>query len=306
MIIPIITGPTSSGKSSVAFNAALKTGRVEIISADAFQVYIGLDIGTAKIEKKEMQQVKHHLIDIINPDECYSAGIFVQQAENIIEDIIKRGNIPVIAGGTGLYIKSLTDGIFDCPEIENSVRIDLKKKAEKDGLQVLYNELVHFDKEYALKISSNDPVRIIRALEIYYGLGIPFTEAHKIYNRKPKYKYSCAVLWQDRGTLYQKINERTLQMWQKGWKKEVENLLKAGYSANCPAFRALGYKLIADFILNGGMEDYIINQIAKETRHFAKRQFTWFRNKKNVVVYDNISLLENNLIELINGKRSCL
>ena len=155
------------------------------------------------------------------------------------------------------------------------------------------------DNEYASKISSNDPTRIIRALEIYYGLGISFTEAHKKYNRKPKYKYTCAVLWQDRKVLYEKINERTLHMWQNGWKQEVENLLKAGYSTECPAFRAIGYKLIADYIMNGGSADDVINQIAKETRHFAKRQYTWFRNKENVVMY-------NNLIDLINGKRSLL
>lgn len=306
MIIPIITGPTSSGKSGTAFNAALKTGIVEIISADAFQVYTNLDIGTAKVSRQEQQQVKHHLIDIMQPDECYSAGMFVQQAEKLIDDIIKRTKVPVITGGTGLYIKSLTDGIFNCPEIESSVREELQKKAEKDGLAVLYNKLVQVDNEYASKISSNDPTRIIRALEIYYGLGISFTEAHKKYNRKPKYKYTCAVLWQDRKVLYEKINERTLHMWQNGWKQEVENLLKAGYSTECPAFRAIGYKLIADYIMNGGSADDVINQIAKETRHFAKRQYTWFRNKENVVMYNNISLLENNLIGLINGKRSLL
>ena len=132
MIIPIITGPTSSGKSGTAFNAALKTGIVEIISADAFQVYTNLDIGTAKVSRQEQQQVKHHLIDIMQPDECYSAGMFVQQAEKLIDDIIKRTKVPVITGGTGLYIKSLTDGIFNCPEIESSVREELQKKAEKE------------------------------------------------------------------------------------------------------------------------------------------------------------------------------
>lgn len=306
MIIPIITGPTSSGKSGTAYNAALKTGMVEIISADAFQVYTGLDIGTAKVSKQEMQQVKHHLINILQPDECYSAGIFVQQAEELIDDILKREKVPIIAGGTGLYIKSLTDGIFDCPEIKSGVREELQKKAEKDGLSALYYNLIQVDKEYASKISSNDPARIIRALEIYYGLGISLTEAHKKYSREPKYKYTCAVLWQDRKALYEKINERTVQMWQKGWKQEVENLLNAGYTVECPSFRAIGYRLIADYIINGGSEEYVINQIAKETRHFAKRQFTWFKNKENVVLYDNVLLLENNLIDLINGKRSLL
>ena len=306
MIIPIITGPTSSGKSSTAFNAGLKTGKVEIISADAFQVYTGLDIGTAKVSQEERQLVKHHLIDIMSPDECYSAGMFVQQAEEIIEEVLKKGNVPVITGGTGLYIKSLMEGIFNCPEIESSIRAGLQEKAEKDGLTSLYNILKQVDGEYALKISSNDPARIIRALEIYYGLGISFTQAHKLYSRKPKYKYSCAVLWKDRKELYEKINKRTLQMWQAGWEQEVRNLLDKGYNTDCPSFRAIGYKLIADYILNGGNADYIISEIAKETRHFAKRQYTWFRSKNDVIKYSDSKLLENNLIELINGTRSSL
>lgn len=306
MIIPIITGPTSSGKSSTAFNAGLIDNRVEIISADAFQVYKGLDIGTAKVSLQERQQVKHHLIDILNPDECYSAGMFRLHAEKLIEDILKRGKIPVIAGGTGLYIKSLTDGIFNCPEIDENIRKDLQLKLEKNGIESLYNELEKVDIEYAKKISSNDPVRTVRALEVYYGLGMTFTKAHKEYAVEPKYKYSIGVLWIERSKLYEKINQRTRQMWEMGWAKEVETLLNAGYNMNCPSFRAIGYKLIADYILNGGKSDDVINKIAQETRHFAKRQYTWFRHRDNVVMYENKELLEKNLMEIINGQRSSL
>lgn len=306
MIIPIITGPTSSGKSSIAYNAGLKTNKVEIISADAFQVYKGLDIGTAKVSMQERQQVKHHLIDIINPDECYSAGMFRLQAEKLIEDILNRGNIPVIAGGTGLYIKSLTEGIFNCPEIDENIRKDLQIKLEKNGIKSLYDELKSVDAEYAAKISSNDPVRTVRALEVYYGLGMTFTQAHKIYAVEPKYKYSIGVLWIERSKLYEKINERTRQMWEMGWDKEVETLLNLGYNADCPSFRAIGYKLIADYITNGGKSDDVINKIAQETRHFAKRQFTWFRHRDNVIMYEDKEKLENHLIEIINGKRSSL
>lgn len=306
MIIPVITGPTSSGKSSIAYNAGLATNKVEIISADAFQVYKGLDIGTAKVSMQERQQVTHHLIDIINPDECYSAGMFRIQAEKLIEDILNRGNIPVIAGGTGLYIKSLTEGIFNCPEIDESIRKDLQIKLEKNGIESLYNELKSVDEEYAAKISSNDPARTVRALEVYYGLGMTFTKAHQIYAVEPKYKYSIGVLWIERSKLYEKINERTRQMWEMGWDKEVETLLNLGYNADCPSFRAIGYKLIADYIINGGKSDDIINKIAQETRHFAKRQFTWFRHRDNVIMYEDKEKLENNLIEIINGQRSSL
>lgn len=306
MIIPIITGPTSSGKSSIAFNAGLNDNRIEIISADAFQVYKGLDIGTAKISQQEMKQVKHHLIDILNPDECYSAGMFRQQAEKLIEDILSRGKIPVVAGGTGLYIKSLTDGIFNCPEIDENIRKDLQIKLEKNGIESLYHELEKVDFEYAKKISSNDPVRTVRALEVYYGLGITFTKAHELYAVKPKYKYTVGVLWLERSKLYEKINERTHIMWDMGWADEVKSLLNAGYNINCPSFRAIGYKLIADYITNGGKSDDVINKIAQETRHFAKRQYTWFRHRDNVVMYENKELLEKSLMEIINGQRSSL
>lgn len=306
MIIPIITGPTSSGKSSIAYNTGLLTNKVEIISADAFQVYKGLDIGTAKVTKQEMQNVPHHLIDILNPDECYSAGMFREHAEKLIEDILNRGKIPVVAGGTGLYIKSLTEGIFDCPEIDENIRKDLQIRLEKQGIEELYNELKKVDIEYAGKISSNDPVRTVRALEVYYGLGITFTQAHKIYNKPPKYNYTIGVLWIDRNKLYEKINERTHIMWDMGWADEVQGLLNNGYNVNCPSFRAIGYKLIADFLMHGGKSHEVISQIAKETRHFAKRQLTWFRHRENVIMYEDKDKLEKNLIEIINGHRSRL
>lgn len=302
MIVPVITGPTASGKSGIAFEAAKKSGCVEIISADAFQVYRYMDIGTAKAEKHEMEEVKHHLIDVMNPDECYSAGIFAESAEKIIEDIISRGKYPVIAGGTGLYIKSLTDGIFNCPEIDNIHRERLQERVQSEGLTVLYNELKEIDYDYACKISCNDPARIVRALEVYYGLGITFSEAHKRYHRAPKYNYNVMMLNMDRQILYNKINERTELMWQMGWKSEVEKLLNMGYSASCPGFRAIGYRQIADLIVNGGSDEFVKKETAKETRHFAKRQLTWFRHSDNINLYDNREHLLKDLLLSISGR----
>lgn len=306
MIIPIITGPTSSGKSSIAYNVGLITNKIEVISADAFQVYKGLNIGTAKISLQEREKVTHHLIDIMEPNIPYSAGIFVEQAEKLIEEILLRNKIPVIAGGTGLYIKSLTDGLFNCPKIDNNIRLELQKELEKDGISSMYNKLVAIDSDYAEKISNNDPVRIIRALEVYYGLGITFTKAHKIYSKKPKYEYTTGVLWLERNVLYNNINKRTEEMWESGWPKEVEKLLNLGYNKDCAGFRAIGYKIIADYLENKIDKERAVYEIAKETRHFAKRQLTWFRNKENVVLYNDKNKLENNLIELINGERSVL
>ena len=146
----------------------------------------------------------------------------------------------------------------------------------------------------------------MRALEVYYGLGITFTQAHKIYNKPPKYNYTIGVLWIDRNKLYEKINERTNIMWDMGWADEVQGLLNNGYNINCPSFRAIGYKLIADFLMHGGKSHEVISQIAKETRHFAKRQLTWFRHRENVIMYEDKDKLEKNLIEIINGHRSRL
>lgn len=306
MKIPIITGPTASGKSSLVYETALELGNIDIISADAFQVYKHFDIGTAKPSLLERELVPHHLVDIMEPDESYSAGKFADSAELLIESIIKAGRYPVIAGGTGLYVRSLTDGIFNCPEISVEYREELQKRAEKDGLLSLYNELMKVDAEYGRKISSNDPVRIIRALEVYNGLGITFTEAHKLYMKKPKYEYFVVMLGMERSRLYSRINERTLVMMNEGWKSEVEKILNMGYSVNCPAFRAIGYRDIADYILNGGDWGNVVAKISKETRNFAKRQLTWFRHTENIIIYEDRDVLKNNLIEYIKGNRDNL
>lgn len=304
MRIPVIAGPTASGKSGMAFNAALVSGNAEIISADAFQVYKFLDIGTAKPLPEERALVQHHLIDILNPNECYSAGMFAYEAEKIIEDILSRGKIPIVAGGTGLYIQSLTDGIFDCPAIDKKYRECLLERKLAEGLGALYNELQEIDREYAAKISFNDPVRIIRALEVYYSLGITFTEAHKKYRKKPRYEYTIVIPETDRKILYDTINARTVNMWRSGWKDEVERLLNMGYSKEVPSFRAIGYGIIAD-CLDGKIDDErAVERISKETRNFAKRQLTWFRKREGVKFYNDKKTLEEHLKEYICGYRS--
>ena len=283
----IISGPTASGKSGAAMALAKSLGNAEIISADAFQVYKGLDIGTAKITLEERRQVKHHLIDIMEPEETYTAGLFTTHTENLINEIRSRGNIPIVVGGTGLYIKSLRDGIFDCPEIAPHIRIELHKRMETEGLSALYSELCSLDPKYASRISSNDPVRIVRALEVCIGLGITFTKAHEVYKKAPAHKYKVMVIVPDRACLYNDINRRTEHMWNLGWPEEVEHLLNSGVSENCPAFRAIGYKQAVSYIKNLCSKDDAVKEIAKQTRHFAKRQFTWFRGMDNIEYYPN-------------------
>lgn len=298
----IITGPTASGKSNLALKLAKDFDNIELISADAFQVYKGLDIGTAKPTNYERQIVKHHLIDINEPTECYTSGIFVENAEKLIENIRHRGKIPVIVGGTGLYIKSLSEGIFDCPKIDDSIRKSLHLDIEKYGLEYLYKKLLLIDNDYATRISCNDPVRIIRALEVYEGLGITFTEAHIKYKKNPKYKYYICVLTPERDKLYENINLRTKLMWQSGWVEEVKTLLNNGVPVDCPAFRAIGYKEVIDYINDSIDEEKAIYEISKQTRHFAKRQYTWFRGMKNInYFYDNDKLFNSAKSFILGG-----
>ncbi len=300
MKIPVITGPTASGKTSSAFDVAERFGNVEIISADAFQVYRGLDIGTAKASLKEREKYPHHLIDIMEHSESYTAGLFCEQAEKLVDEIIARGNTPMIVGGTGLYIKTLTHGIFDCPEIDKNIRTTLLERVESEGLDTLYSELLTLDVEYANKISKSDPARIIRALEVSIGLGLPFSEAHRKYHKAPKFEYEVFVFNRDRQDLYNDINSRTAEMFEGGWVDEVDSLLSQGVDVSCPAFRAIGYKAIANYIISGGDKQQVIDRIAKETRNFAKRQMTWFRGVGDVRFYDDKKILVEDVIKLYN------
>ena len=304
MTIDIITGPTASGKSSVAYELAERDSSIEIISADAFQVYKYFNIGTAKPSVHEQNICKHHLIDILEPSISYTAGRFFIEAERLIDEIISRKKKPLIVGGTGLYIQTLTDGLFLVPEIDKSIRENLKNEIDLNGLEALYERLLLVDNDYAVRISANDSVRIIRALEIYEALGMPLSEAHKRYHQEPKYKYRLNVIHRDRAELYDNINKRVEVMFRNGWVDEVIAIIdRAGYNADMPAFRAIGYRDIAGHLLNygkdsfnSGTEDELIEIISRDTRRFAKRQLTWFRSKKDA----QFSTSKEELIDLLS------
>ncbi len=304
MTIDIITGPTASGKSSVAYELAQRDSNIEIISADAFQVYKYFNIGTAKPSVHEQNICKHHLIDILEPSISYTAGRFFIEAERLIDEIISRKKKPLIVGGTGLYIQTLTDGLFLVPEIDKSIRENLKNEIDLNGLEALYERLLLVDNDYAVRISANDSVRIIRALEIYEALNMPLTEAHKRYHQEPKYKYRLNVIHRDRAELYDNINKRVEVMFRNGWVDEVVAIIdRAGYNADMPAFRAIGYRDIAGHLLNygkdsfnSGTEDELIEIISRDTRRFAKRQLTWFRSKKDA----QFSTSKEELIDLLS------
>lgn len=281
MNIPVITGPTSLGKTALALKIAQQID-VEIINADAFQVYKFMNIGTAKPDFSQLQTVKHHLVDILTPDEQYSAGKFFEHCKEIIPKIIQRKKIPLIVGGTGLYVKCLTEGMSQIDAKDENIYKELEEECEKYGLNKLFNRLKNIDPEYAQMISENDKIRVLRALEAFLVSNIPFSQIHKEYHKKLPYKFHVAVLWGDRAKMYERINLRVSQMFEAGWVNEVEELLSMGYKANCPGFRALGYREISQYLTEGGDINKIVNIISQKTRNYAKRQVTWFRHRSNV------------------------
>ncbi|MEN6445467.1 MAG: tRNA (adenosine(37)-N6)-dimethylallyltransferase MiaA, partial [Candidatus Cloacimonas sp.] len=242
-MIPVITieGATATGKSALAI-ALAEDFETEIISADSRQVYRFLDIGTAKVSKEEQQRVKHHLLDIINPDETYNAGNFVADAEKIIADLYSKGKIPIICGGSGLYIKALLEGIFAHPPLPKNIRETLKQRLKDEGLAVLYADLQKCDPEFAAQISKNDTQRILRGLEVFLGTGIPLSEHW--HNQKESQKYNVFRILIDipRSELYKRINLRMEKMLADGLLKEIEDLLAMGYSDSSPALNCMVYK----------------------------------------------------------------
>lgn len=285
MRIPVITGPTASGKTAAVLSLAEKHD-IEIISADAYQVYRHMNIGTAKPSESELRAVPHHLVDIMNPDETYSAGKFFEQAENIIKDVLGRGKTPVIAGGTGLYIESLQKGIFNAPDRDKSFRNSLEKRIEEEGCEALYRELQQIDPDFASKVKPTDPTRIIRGLEINGVFNMSVLEAQKKYHRNPSYEYNILVMSADRQKIYGNINSRVVQMFNAGWEDEVRSLLDMGYHEGLDSFKAIGYREIAGCIKEGKNPLIVCEKIQTATRNFAKRQLTWFRHMENITHMD--------------------
>ena len=277
-MIPVITieGATASGKSALAIVLA-EALNTEIISADSRQVYRYLDIGTAKVTKEEQKRVKHHLIDIINPDETYNAGAFVKDASIIIEKLHSEGKIPVICGGTGLYIKALLKGLFSLPPLPQEIRQNLKQRLKEEGLAALYAELKSLDPLFAEKISENDTQRILRGLEVAIGTGIPLSEHWQKQNSSCKYNAFRILIDFPRPELYQRINQRIEKMLAQGLLAEIENLFALGYDENSPGLNCLGYKeFLPYFKKEVGLEECIL-LAAQHQRNYAKRQVTWYR-----------------------------
>lgn len=280
----VITGPTAVGKTDISIKLAKKING-EIISADSIQVYKGLDIGSAKITEDEMDGVKHYLIDVLEPTDDFDIYTFKQMAEEAIEKIYAKGKVPIIVGGTGFYIQSvLYDVDFEETEVDMEYRKELEELAKINGNEYVHKMLEEVDPEYAAGIHPNNLKRVIRALEFYHENNIPLSEhnAEQKENESP-YNFAYYVLNDDREVLYDRINKRVDLMFENGLVDEVKAL---GLDNTNQSMQGIGYKEVLEY-LNGNLSlEETKELIKKNTRHFAKRQFTWFRHEKVVQMID--------------------
>lgn len=293
----IILGPTAVGKSKLAIELA-KEINGEIISADSMQVYRGMDIGTAKPTKEEQQGIPHHLIDIRNPDQDWTVSDFVEQIKKLSEQIKQRKKIPIIVGGTGLYLWTLLEG-YSLPIAPADKTI--RERLENSALSTLHSQLASVDPEAAKKIHANDKKRIVRALEVYELTGEPISKLQK--KRKPRSSFAgfqTIGLTLPREELYKRINQRVDQMIEKGLIKEVERLLTKGSPKDLPAFQALGYKEAIEHLEGHWTLDKMTEELKKRTRNFARRQTTWFKRFKNVKWFEQPVDL-NGVLSYINS-----
>lgn len=289
------------GKSKLAIELAKKING-EIICADSMQIYKDMNIGTAKVTTEEMQGIKHYMLDIISPDERYSVSDYKVQAEKCIEEILNKGKVPIIVGGTGLYINSLIYGIeFQNEKYDEEYRKALEDMAQKEGLEVLYEKAKLIDPTAMEKISKNDKKRIIRVLEIYHKTGKTKTQ-QEIESRKKdvKYNYHMFAINMDRDILYERINKRVDLMINEGLIEEVKSIL-AKYSQFPTAMQGLGYKEVVEFLQGNISKEEMEEKIKLETRHYAKRQLTWFRKNKETIWLDGQEDLEENIKIIIEN-----
>ena len=274
----ILLGPTGVGKTGVSILLA-KALNTEIISADSMQIYRYMDIGTAKPTPGEMSTIKHHMIDVVDPWESYSTGRYIAMAATIIDGLLRKGKIPIVVGGTGLYIKAMTRGIFSGPSADWSLREELLS-LEKEEKGSLYNYLKELDPVAAEKITANDTRRIIRALEVCLKSKMPLSEIQEKLTAPLPYEFIKIGLSRDRKELYRIIEKRVDKMIESGLIEEVKNILEM--NPDRTPMQAIGYKEIARYLYGDITLDETIGLIKKGTKRYAKRQFTWFKKEEGI------------------------
>ena len=298
----ILTGPTAVGKTALSIHLAQAIGG-EIISADSMQIYKGMDIGSAKIRPEEMQGVPHYLIDELEPDEEFHVVRFQQMAKKYLQQIYDHGHIPIVVGGTGFYIQAL---LYDIDFTENkgdpAIRQQLEALAAEKGAEYLHQKLAEVDPKSAEDIHANNVKRVVRALEFYQETGTRISE-HNEQERQKKSPYNFAyfVLNDERKKLYERIDQRIDQMLDDGLAEEVTFLKKKGYTRDMVSMQGLGYKEILDYLDGTISLEEAIYRIKRDTRHFAKRQITWFKRERDVtwISKDDFERKETSILEFM-------
>lgn len=280
-VVVFIVGPTAAGKTSLSLSLAQKLP-VEIVSADSRQIYKYLNIGTAKPSKEVLQDLPHHFVDILEPDEYYSAGQFSLDARKVIDQIFNRGNLPLVVGGSGLYIKALLEGFFTGNISNLKIRESLQQRLLREGSEALHQDLLKIDRLSAEKIHPRNSNRILRALEVYLSSGERLSELQKAKIPPPDFSPLKFGIVKERELLYHDIDQRVEEMFQKGLLGEAANILEMGYDQNLNSLNTVGYKEVIQY-LNGEI-DYqsCVTLIKQNSRHYAKRQLTWFRPDKDI------------------------
>lgn len=306
----ILTGPTAVGKTELSINLAKRING-EIISADSMQVYKRMDIGTAKIKKEEMQSVPHHLIDILEPAEEFNVVKFQEYARKAMEQIYAKGRIPIIVGGTGFYIQSVLYSIDFKENHENTTyRKELEELAIEKGPLFLHEELKNIDEESANSIHPNNVKRVIRAIEYYKQTGLKISEHNEEQKQKESpYNFCYFVLNNKREILYDRINKRIDKMLNEGLIEEVQKLLHEGCTKEMVSMQGLGYKEIISYLQEENTLEEAVYLLKRDTRHFAKRQLTWFKREKDVTwiekneYEDNEEKILDTLIHILKIKK---
>ena len=301
----VIVGPTAVGKTEVAVNLARRV-KGEVISADSRQIYREMDIGTAKPSERIRKEIPHHLIDVVFPDEVFNAAEFGVRARSIIKRLQKERKLPILVGGSGLYIRAAVDGLFVGPGADWELRERLKEKARREGNESLYRDLKRIDPEAASRIHPNDQRRIIRALEVYELTGKKISS----YQKERSARLSGVVmigLERKRESLYRLINERVDRMIGQGLIEEVKSLLDKGYSEDLPSMQGLGYRQIIGYLKGDYSKEEAIRLIKRDTRRFARRQLNWFKKDDRIIwlnmeEYPSVGKVSCKILEILKKR----
>lgn len=278
LLLPSLVGATGSAKTALACLLAREVG-LEVLGADSRQLYRGFDVGTAKPTREERAAVPHHLIDVADPRDTYSAARFGEEARRLASDIRSRGGIPLLVGGSGLYVRAAEEGLFEGPSADIALRGAWEERARREGPGVLHAELALVDPQSAARLAANDVVRVVRALEVFALTGVTLSTHHERHQGAdaPVRPMRFALVWEPE-VLARRLRDRSAFMLESGWVEEVRSHLEGGLSDDAPAWNALGYREVREFARGERSKAETLDRIAVATRRYAKRQGTWFRS----------------------------